>query len=267
MSNAPAKAALPGSTGPSSGSNGRPSSTATSGGGGGGGGGEKIHHGLYRYGQGYWVRVLTAAFAGVVVLSAALWAYKILEAFDLPTPTWSVQLREIAGTPSTGSALTLINDRDGTANEIGSAVVKSIETKGSTASAVIGDIAMKGDAIPSEATKVTSSGGVSAVVAAPPAGIEVFNKQYLQLGVAMVIILVGSYFIYSYVGRREKSVEFLVAVDGEMKKVNWSTRKNVIDSTIVVVVATFLIALILAIYDVGIGKIFAALFRLIGIYQ
>lgn len=223
--------------------------------------------GMHKPGQGYWVRVLTAAFAGVVVLSAALWAYKMLEAFDLPTPTWSVELQQVSGTPAPGTSLTLINDRDGAAKEIGTAVVKSYDAVGTSGSAIIGDIAMKGAAIPREATKVTSAGGVSAVVAAPPAGIEVFSKRYLQLGVALVIVVAGGYFIYSFVGRREKSVEFLVAVDGEMKKVNWSTRKNVIDSTIVVVVATFLIAFVLAIYDVGIGKVFAALFRLIGIYH
>lgn len=252
MSNAPAKAALPGTTS-------APSAAAP-------GADEKIQFGLYRYGQGYWVRVMTAALAGIVLLSAALWAYKMLSAFDVPTPTWSVRVENAVGTPAPGSSLTLIDDRSDAPKEIGSALVKSYEQIGKGGSIIIDKVSMKGDALVSEATKV-SGAGVSAVVAAPPQGIPIFDKRFLQLGVATAILLVGVYFIYSFVGRRERSVEFLVAVDGEMKKVNWSTRKNVIDSTIVVVVATFLIAFVLALYDVGIGKVFSTLFRLIGIYQ
>jgi len=40
-----------------------------------------------------------------------------------------------------------------------------------------------------------------------------------------------------------------------MKKVNWSTRKHIIDSTWVVVGATFLIAAVLWIFDVALSRL------------
>ncbi|RNC82861.1 MAG: preprotein translocase subunit SecE [Phycisphaera sp.] len=60
-----------------------------------------------------------------------------------------------------------------------------------------------------------------------------------------------------------RSVDFLIATDGEMKKVNWSTRKEVQGSTIVVVIASFLLAFAIFVVDYGFG----AFFKLIGVLQ
>jgi preprotein translocase SecE subunit len=62
-------------------------------------------------------------------------------------------------------------------------------------------------------------------------------------------MLVGLWTIFRYVGTKPSSVEFLIATDEEMRKVNWSTRKIIIDSTKVVVIATFLIAGLIFIFD------------------
>ena len=45
---------------------------------------------------------------------------------------------------------------------------------------------------------------------------------------------------------KPSNVDFLVATDREMKKVNWTSRKDLIGSTKVVIVFMFLIALILS---------------------
>jgi preprotein translocase subunit SecE len=50
--------------------------------------------------------------------------------------------------------------------------------------------------------------------------------------------------------------DFLIATDSEMKKVNWTTRKELIGSTRVVILFMFLIAAILFIYDVLFGFVF-----------
>jgi preprotein translocase subunit SecE len=81
-------------------------------------------------------------------------------------------------------------------------------------------------------------------------GIPIFNKAYLQASVAAFFLLGGATLIYWFVAVRPGTVDFLVDTDGEMKKVNWSTRKAILDTTWVVIAATFLIAAALYIFDV-----------------
>ena len=94
-------------------------------------------------------------------------------------------------------------------------------------------------------------------------GIAAFDVIYVQASVAGVIILIGAVLIYLFVAMQRRTVEFLIATDGEMKKVNWSTRKEVQGSTMVVVIASFLLAMIIFVIDYGFG----AFFKLIGVLQ
>ena len=61
------------------------------------------------------------------------------------------------------------------------------------------------------------------------------SAQYIQAGVAVAFIAVFSYIGYLFIGKRKRSVDFLVATEGEMKKVNWSTRREIAGSTFVVI--------------------------------
>ncbi len=60
-------------------------------------------------------------------------------------------------------------------------------------------------------------------------------RIYIQGGVALSLIAMFGYFIYRFVGSRPKSVDFLIATEGEMKKVNWPSRREVIGSTWIVI--------------------------------
>ncbi len=53
-----------------------------------------------------------------------------------------------------------------------------------------------------------------------------------------------------------RSVDFMIATDSEMKKVNWTSRKDLIGATKVVIFFMFLIALILLVIDVVFGYFF-----------
>jgi len=94
-------------------------------------------------------------------------------------------------------------------------------------------------------------------------GVPVIQPVYVQAGVAIVILLIGAGVVYWLVGLRPTSVDFLVSTDGEMKKVNWSTRREVLGSTWVVIGACFLIAAFLFLVDTT----FSNVFRLIGVLQ
>ena len=57
--------------------------------------------------------------------------------------------------------------------------------------------------------------------------------------------------------------DFMIATEGEMKKVNWSTRREIIGSTKVVILFTVLLALLLFVVDLS----FQALFSWIGVLK
>jgi len=62
-----------------------------------------------------------------------------------------------------------------------------------------------------------------------------------------------------YYMNRPGSVDFLIATDSEMKKVNWTSRKELLGSTKVVILFMFIIAVYLFLMDVGFGYFFWAI--------
>ena len=85
--------------------------------------------GIYKPGQGYWVRVLTATLIGVVTLAAAAWSYSQMQlvAEKLPRSVWAIPFSQAGGVPSPGQLVTLIGKTvDATPGpEIGTATVVS----------------------------------------------------------------------------------------------------------------------------------------------
>lgn len=79
--------------------------------------------------------------------------------------------------------------------------------------------------------------------------------------ILFAVILGGAlwWFTFSY----RASSDFLIATEGEMKKVNWSTKREVIGSTKVVIMFTILIASYLFAVDV----VFQNIFRWIGVLK
>jgi preprotein translocase SecE subunit len=55
---------------------------------------------------------------------------------------------------------------------------------------------------------------------------------------------------------RQQSVDFLIATDNEMKKVNWTSRKELIGSTKVIILFMFSIAIFLFLSDIVFGYFF-----------
>jgi len=89
--------------------------------------------------------------------------------------------------------------------------------------------------------------------------IEGVDSVYIQ-GIGFgAMALLGGLLIYWYIGRKHKTVEFLVATEGEMRKVNWSTRKEVVGSTWVVIGVSVIIALVLLVSDILLSQFFKAI--------
>jgi preprotein translocase SecE subunit len=79
-----------------------------------------------------------------------------------------------------------------------------------------------------------------------------YVRVVLMLAMAMVFAGVG----WMIIGTRRRTVEFLIATEGEMRKVNWSSRREVELSTRAVIGLTILLALYCWAFDVGFASIF-----------
>ncbi|MFN0138209.1 MAG: preprotein translocase subunit SecE [Phycisphaerae bacterium] len=78
------------------------------------------------------------------------------------------------------------------------------------------------------------------------------------------VALIGlSYLAFRLVGQNRRVSEFLIATEGEMKKVNWSTRKEVIGATKVVIVTVLAMGFLLFFVNL----VFMFLFELIGVLR
>ncbi len=69
-----------------------------------------------------------------------------------------------------------------------------------------------------------------------------------QYGLSGVLLLVGWYAAFRVVNY-PRFADFLIAVEAEMNKVTWPSRKELVRSAIVVLVTIFLLAMILFLYD------------------
>ena len=231
--------------------------------------------GLYKPGQGYWVRVMTATLAGAIILVASAWLWSELERAGvfIPKPTAVANLAPpIAGTATPGQTLTLLGEPTTTGstvtpNEIGTAVVRSADTTNTGGMRlVIEKFQIKPRHEISELRLVGPATGGATVGAKLTGNVQpqdLFDPLYLQAAGVGFLMIVGSVLTYWLVGVREGSAEFLIATDGEMKKVNWSTRKDVVASTWVVILWSVLLAGGLFFVDF----LFSQFFKLLGVLQ
>ena len=90
-------------------------------------------------------------------------------------------------------------------------------------------------------------------------GAELLVTKGIPIVVAVVCGAVLWWIVYSH----RKTSDFMIATEGEMKKVSWSTRREVIGSTKVVVLFTFLLAVLLFVVDFT----FKTMFTLINVLK
>jgi len=64
-----------------------------------------------------------------------------------------------------------------------------------------------------------------------------------------LFIMLACFYVLLRVVNSKKSADFMIATEGEMKKVSWSSKKEIIGSTKVVIVTLMFMGLILALVD------------------
>ena len=222
--------------------------------------------GIYKPGQGYWVRVLTATLIGVVTLAAGAWIYGQmgLVADKLPRSVWAIPYAQAGGSPSSGELVTLLGKPadSGPAPEIGTATVEAYSAGASELR--INNVHMTNATVnpdPSVAAAVKVASGQPVAIKGTVKGETAINPLLLQGVVMAVVLLVGAILAYYFVAIHQRFVEFLIATDGEMKKVNWSTQRDIRMSTMVVIFASVMLAASLFFVDFG----FQWFFKTIGV--
>lgn len=81
-------------------------------------------------------------------------------------------------------------------------------------------------------------------------------SPYIRFGVPTALVGALGLLMF-WLMNRPKTADFLIATEGEMKKVSWSSRKEVVGSTKVVIVTTFIMAALLFAVDL----LFVVFFR------
>ena len=217
--------------------------------------------GIYKMGQGYWVRVLSAVGVGILGLAAAAWGWGQGGAVRLPTKSYTYDITAVEGSVSAGDIVEIIaptrDTEDASADAsgpVGTGVVAlysgdsisggSLEV-GTFSTSETRDLAFDAETI------TTSSGFSGAVRQGGVTANPIFNPIYLQAGIAGALMIITAFGVFWFVGFGRKPVDFLVATDGEMKKVHWTTAREIRGSTVVVIVAAFLIAGILFGVDIA----------------
>jgi preprotein translocase subunit SecE len=90
------------------------------------------------------------------------------------------------------------------------------------------------------------------------------EKRNHRIAIVISLVFLTAYSLWAFwFTNRPTTVDFLVATDSEMKKVNWTTRAELIGSTKIVIVFMFLIAMYLFSCDL----LFGGFFKLIGVLK
>ena len=79
--------------------------------------------------------------------------------------------------------------------------------------------------------------------------VDFAQTVYVQATVTIVVITGFGWLAYYLIGIKPKVVDFMIATEGEMKKVNWSSRREILGSTWVVIGLTIFIALFCFSFD------------------
>ncbi len=217
---------------------------------------------IYKPGQGYWTRVMTAVFAGVLVMAAAVWLYGQALLIPLPDRAWSMSY-SVAANFDASQPVDLLGPEGLTARpELGTATIETVDASSTGGTITLVDYQLTGEATRSQISALRASDGqIVAITGGGVRGVPVVDRIYVQGAMVLVTVLIGAIGIVYFVAMKKGSVDFLIATDGEMRKVNWSTRKDVINSTWVVIGASA----ILGLYLFGFDTVFALFFRAIGV--
>jgi preprotein translocase SecE subunit len=223
--------------------------------------------GIYKPGQGYWTRVMTAVMIGLITLGAGLWAQEQIKAVvqGLPAHSFQVTLRAPVSPQAlpAGTGIELLGrEATGELVRVGTAALSQPATA-ATQSLTLGSFAFEPQRDRSAVIAVRLPGGPVVTTGAGFTPVPVFPPDLAGAAALAAVLLGGALVAFYLVGVRPGSAEFLINTDFEMKKVNWSTPREIWGSTIVVASACVFLATSLWIMD----NVFSIVMRFMGVLR
>ena len=82
---------------------------------------------------------------------------------------------------------------------------------------------------------------------------------WLRVGIPIAMVVGLGLLLFWVVGVNRKTCDFMIATEGEMKKVSWSSKRELIGSTKVVILFSILIAALLFVTDIAFIQLFGAI--------
>lgn len=83
-------------------------------------------------------------------------------------------------------------------------------------------------------------------------------KAWIQAGLPAALFIIGGWLTFKLVNK-PSFTDFLIQTEGEMKKVSWSSTKEIVGSTKVVIFTVLTMAVFLAVIDMGFSLFFKAI--------
>ncbi len=105
--------------------------------------------------------------------------------------------------------------------------------------------------------------GILIVIGARYMWSELPSNLGLFRAIIPLVLMLGCFYVLLRVVNGKKPADFMIATEGEMKKVSWSSKKEIIGSTKVVIVTLFVMGAIFFLVD----NLFRMLFRFLKVQQ
>ncbi len=210
--------------------------------------------GIYKPGQGYWVRVMTATLIALATTAVAAWAWSQTATVvsQLPKTSFTLGIRNATTEVPGGTTVTLLGTAgpEGKQQELGTAIVRTPITKAAGDQRVLIDSTEMNKGFDAGATaSLRAVNGEKIAEVSERRGNPPVEPLVAQSIVATILIVIGAILAYYFTATRPKTVDFLIATDYEMKRVNWSTRREIVGSTVIVIIASIALATTLFVFD------------------
>lgn len=165
----------------------------------------------------------------------------------------AVPLERVNGGEGVERGVIRITDRRGRIAEL-DLTDRSIET--------VGDVVAGINSLGNIKVSASINAGGDAIILLDTSGLpfEVFGKEFLSAHVVAAFFLVGSMVGVYILVNRPRVAGFLVEVEGELRKVSWPTRREVLGSTLVVLILMAVLAAYIFLVDFVLANILKRLF-------
>lgn len=237
---------------------------------------------IYKSGQGYWTRLLSGVGVGVLVLAGVAWLWGELGAVGTGRSVISASSSMVSqNLAEWGRDQNLPIANIATIRKIDVQVGPGNQPTGFTLTDLNGQTFSLTPAnmrVLMNRVAAKQSGNTAIEQPDPPANVRVdqqtikfeteaswayTNRLYIQAGVSVGIILVFGALVY-YLLNKPNIVDFMIATEAEMKKVNWPTKREVMGSTWIVICGTVMMAVLLLVVDLAFAEGFVRMHVLEG---